>query len=102
VTLAVGRGQPISDNMAMCGKDMIYNTIQACKTNNAYVKLANDNNCKELQAFLQLDKHRFKIKSDLMKTNFANLISKENMQNFQALREPWRGKTNSPALVFTV
>lgn len=71
ITLAAGNGQAPGDSMVLSGRDLIQNSILMHKNNKAYIELANKNNSKEMQAFLQLDKHRFKIKSNLMKSEFA-------------------------------
>ena len=62
--------------MILSGRDLIKNSITAHKNNKAYTDLANKNNNKEMQAFLQLDKHRYKIKSELIKKEFATNFEK--------------------------
>ena len=76
ITLASGIGQPPGDSMILSGRDLIQNTILAHKNNKAYIDLANKNNSSEMEAFLHLDKHRFKIKSELIKKEFATSLEK--------------------------
>jgi len=48
----------------------------------AYINLANSNNKSELNAFLELDTHRFRVKNELG-SQLKN--SKKNMKRYQEL-----------------
>jgi len=60
-------GKCTSDQISFSGREIIRKTIAASKDIRSQIKLANENNKKEMEAFLELDLKRLQIKLKMMK-----------------------------------